>query len=248
MKNLKSTLALAILAVVATACGPKGSTVETSEAKEVASTVDAKAIAVNTDNSVVTWIGSKPAGKHNGTIAITGGEVMVNGSEIVGGSFNIDINSLVVLDLPADSEYNGKLKGHLMSADFFDAANFPTASFEVTGVSAFNAAELTADKAQYETENKPASLSEILVENPTHFISGNLTMRGTTKNITFPARVEMNNGTIKAVANFNIDRTEWGLMYGNEASIADKAKDSFVYDTVNVGFELEAGTTSGVTE
>lgn len=248
MKNLKSTIALAILAVVATACGPKGNTVETSEAKEVASTVDAKAVAVNTENSVVTWIGSKPAGKHNGTIAITGGEVMLNGSEIVGGSFNIDINSLVVLDLPADSEYNGKLKGHLMSADFFDAGNFPTATFEVTGVSAFNAAELAADKAQYETENKPASLSEILVENPTHFISGNLTMRGTTKNITFPARVEMNNGTIKAVANFNIDRTEWGLMYGNEASIADKAKDSFVYDTVNVGFELEAGTTTGATE
>lgn len=244
MKFLKSTLAVALLALFAVACGPKGSTVETSEAKEVASIDNATAIAVNTANSVVTWIGSKPAGKHNGTIAITNGEVMVNANEIVGGSFTIDINSLVVLDMPAESEYNGKLKGHLMSADFFDAENHPTATFEVTAVSAFNASGLEADKAQYETENKPSALSEIMVENPTHFISGNLTMRGTTKNITFPARVEMNNGSVTATANFNIDRTEWGLMYGNEASIADKAKDSFVYDTVNVGFVLEAGTYS----
>ena len=72
MKNLKSTLAIAALAVFAVACGPKGQTVETSEAKEVASANDATAVAVNTANSVITWIGSKPAGKHNGTIAITG--------------------------------------------------------------------------------------------------------------------------------------------------------------------------------
>ena len=244
MKNLKSTLAIAALAVFAVACGPKGQTVETSEAKEVASANDATAVAVNTANSVITWIGSKPAGKHNGTIAITGGEILTNDSEIVGGSFTIDINSLVVLDMPAESEYNAKLKGHLLSADFFDAANHPTASFEVTSVAPFNAAEVEADKEQYETENKPSALSEIMVSNPTHFISGNLTMRGTTKNITFPAYVSIVDGKIVAKANFNIDRTEWGFMYGNEASIADKAKDSFVYDTVNVGFELEAGTVS----
>ncbi|WP_420387183.1 YceI family protein [Roseivirga sp.] len=244
MKILKSTLGIAMLALLAVACGPKGETVETSEAKEVASVADAVAIPVNTANSQITWIGSKPAGKHNGTIAITNGEIMKSGSEIVGGSFTIDINSLVVLDLPAESEYNGKLKGHLMSADFFDAANHPTASFEVTSVKPYTASGLEADKEQYDTENKPAGLSEIMVENPTHFISGNLTMRGTTKNITFPAHVSMNNGKIMAKANFNIDRTEWGLMYGNEASIADKAKDSFVYDTVNVGFVLEAANDS----
>lgn len=244
MKFLKSTLALSFLAVFAVACGPKGNTVETSEAKEVASTDDATSVAVNTGSSMVTWIGSKPTGKHNGTIGITNGEVLVNGSDIVGGSFTIDINSLTVLDLPADSEWNAKLKGHLMSADFFDAENFGTASFEVTDVKAFNQADVMADKDQYDTEFKPAALSEIMVENPTHFISGNLTMRGTTKNITFPAHVEMNNGAIKAIANFNINRDDWGLSYKSEASFADKAKDEMIYDTVNVGFELEAGNSS----
>lgn len=49
---------------------------------------------------------------------------------------------------------------------------------------------------------------------------------------------------LKALANFNINRTDWGLMYGDEASVADKAKDQFIYNTVNVGFTLEAGTGS----
>ena len=241
MKNLKSILGLAMLSVAVLACGPKGQTVETSDAKEVASSEQAQTVAVNTQKSKVTWIGSKPAGKHNGTIAITGGEVMVEGDAVVGGNFTIDINSLTVLDIPADQKGNSDLKGHLMSPDFFDAANHPTASFEITGAEVFNASNVEADKEEFATEFAPSKLSEVMIDNPTHFISGNLTMRGVTKNITFPARVTLEKGTIKAAANFNIDRTEWKLMYGDEASAIDKAKDKFVYNTVNVGFVLEAG-------
>ncbi len=241
MKNFKAILGLAMLSVAVLACGPKGQTVETSEAKEVATNTEAESVAVNTEASIVTWIGSKPAGKHNGTIAITSGSVDVKGDAVVGGNFTIDINSLSVLDIPADNENNAKLKGHLMSDGFFDASNFPTASFEITGAQVYNAGSLESDKEEFDTENKPAALSQIMIDSPTHFISGNLTMRGVTKNITFPARVTLENGVIKAAANFNIDRTEWNLMYGNEASVVDKAKDNFVYDTVNVGFTLEAG-------
>ena len=244
MKFLKSTLALSLLAVFAVACGSKSNTVETSEAKEVASADDATAITVNTQNSMVTWIGSKPTGKHNGSISIADGEVMVNNSEIVGGNFTIDITSLKALDMEEGTDGYNNLVGHLMSPDFFDAENHPTATFEVTEVKPFSAANLSADKDEYDSENKPAALSEVMVENPTHFISGNLTMRGTTKNITFPAHVEMNNGVIKAKANFNIDRTAWGLSYNTEANFVDQAKDKMIYDTVNVGFELEAGNTS----
>ncbi|MFT6826744.1 MAG: polyisoprenoid-binding protein YceI [Roseivirga sp.] len=244
MKTLKSTLALIALVIFAASCGPKGSTVETSDAKEVASATEATSLAVNTESSVLTWIGSRPAGKHNGTIGITTGEIQVNGNEIVAGNFVIDITTLTDLDMPADNENNAKLVGHLMSADFFDAANYATATFEVTSVAVFNSAEVAADNDEFMTENAPAKTSEVMVANPTHFISGNLTMRGTTKNITFPASVTIENGVVKAVANFNINRTDWGLMYGDEAGAVDKAKDSFIYNTVTVGFELEAGTSA----
>lgn len=233
------------LATLVFACGPKGSTVETSEAKAVASAESATTVAVNTDASKLTWVGSKPGGQHNGTIDITAGEISVKGTEIVAGKFTINIKSLKDVDM-AGSESAGKLEGHLMSADFFDQANFPEATFEVTGVASFNAANLEADKDEFKTDYAPAKLSEILVANPTHFISGNLTMRGTTKNITFPASVSLNDGTVKAVAKFNINRTDWGLMYGDEATAVDKAKDKFLYNTVQVGFELEAGTGSAL--
>lgn len=246
MKILKSTLALALLAVVVLSCGSNGKTVETSDAKAVKANAEATALPVATTKSEVTWIGSKPAGKHNGTISITEGNVLVDGDKVVGGTFTMDINSLTVLDLPADSEYNAKLKGHLLAADFFDAANHPTATFEITDVKPFAQAELTADKSEFDTEFAPATLSEVMVENPTHFVSGNLTMRGTTKNITFPASINSENGQVKAVANFNIDRTDWKLMYGDEASVADKAKDEFIYNTVNVGFSLETGASAAL--
>ena len=246
MKFLKSTFAIIAAASLVFACGPKGSTVETSDAKAVATSEEATSVTVNTETSHVTWIGSKPAGKHNGTIGISAGEISVKGTEIVAGKFTIDITSLKSLDMEETSGSYGKLVGHLMSPDFFDAANHPEATFEVTGVSGFEQASLEADKEEFATDYTPATLSEILVDNPTHFISGNLTMRGTTKNITFPAAVSIENGVIKAKANFNIDRTEWGLMYGDEAGAADKAKDKFIYNTVNVGFELEAGNSASM--
>lgn len=246
MKNLKLILGLTLVASVTWACGPKGDTVETSDAKSVASSEEATAVAVNTDNSQVTWIGSKPAGKHNGTISITGGDVLIKDNTVVGGNFDIDITSLVVLDMPADSKGNANLRGHLMSADFFEAENFPTASFEITGAETFNSNSLVADLDEPATDNTPASLSDVMVDEPTHIISGNLTMRGTTKNISFPAWVSLENGVIKAIANFNIDRTEWGLKFKERASLAEKLKDDFIYNTVNVGFEIEAGTQSSM--
>tara|TARA_R110000796_G_scaffold77585_2_gene173466 strand:- start:42892 stop:43629 length:738 start_codon:yes stop_codon:yes gene_type:complete len=241
MKTLKSTLAIVAAVLFVAACGPKEKTVETSDAKAVASSESATALAINTESSIITWIGSKPAGKHNGTIKLTAGEIGLSDNQIVSGNFTIDISSLKNLDM-AGSKGATDLETHLMSNEFFDEATYPEATFELTGVTAYMAENLEADKEEFETEFTPATLSEVMVENPTHFISGNLTMRGTTKNITFPASVSITDGVVKAIANFNIDRTEWNLTYGDEASAVDKAKDKFLYNTVNVGFELEAGT------
>jgi accessory colonization factor AcfC len=64
-------------------------------------------------------------------------------------------------------------------------------------------------------------------------------MRENTKNIKFPAAVSASNGSVNAKAGFNINRTEWGLSYGDEAGAVDKAQDRFIYNTVNVGFDIK---------
>ncbi|GGF16944.1 YceI family protein [Echinicola rosea] len=239
MKSIKTTGLLLASALLMVACGQKSETVETSEAQEVAEATGTT-VAVDPAASAVSWTGFKPAGKHFGTIPVTAGEITIEGDAITSGNFTFDIAALEIGDMEEGSENYGKLHGHLQSPDFFDAANHPTATFEVTAVEPFTADATIEDKEEFETEFTPNSLSEQMVENPTHWISGNLTMRGTTKNIKFPAAVSLNNGVVSAKAGFNIDRTDWGLTYSDESSVADKAKDKFIYNTVNVGFEIKA--------
>ncbi len=246
MKKLKFLSLLALPLLIAS-CGPKseGTDAEVSEAKEVEETSAAAAsYAIDTDNSMVTWIGSKPVGKHNGSIPVSTGSIQVEGGNIVGGTITINIADLQNEDLASDSTQKAKLEGHLLSPDFFAAEEFPTAEFVVTSVEAYSATEAIEDKEEIDFEYKPAAASEHIVEAPTHKITGNLTMRGTTLSISFPAKVSITEAGITAAAKFNIDRTRWGLKYGEEASITDKAKDQFIYNTVNVGFELAANAES----
>jgi hypothetical protein len=50
----------------------------------------------------------------------------------------------------------------------------------------------------------------------------------------------MENGAVMAKAGFNIDRTTWGLAYGDESTALDKAKDQFIYNTVSLELDLRA--------
>jgi len=241
MKKLKF-LTLLLSTVLFWACNPKseGTDAEVSEAKEVEEVASAQEFALNTTSSTVSWIGSKPTGKHDGSIPITDGKISVEGDKIVGGNILMNINDIKNSDLVEKADMQTKLVGHLKSADFFDAENHPTAEFVITSVSPFNPAEDVKVSEEFESEYKPATAEEHRVASPTHKVTGNLTMRGKTLSISFPANVQMDGSKVTAKAKFNIDRTMWGLMYNDEASVVDKAKDKFIYNTVNVGFNIVA--------
>jgi polyisoprenoid-binding protein YceI len=238
MKLLQKTGLFLAAAMMSIACGGPSDTVETTDAQDVAVGSGAT-LAVDASTSKINWTGYKPAGKHWGYIPMKDGEVIVEGENLTGARFVFDITSLKIEDMEESNENYPKLWGHLQSDDFFDAGNFPEAVFELTGVEPFSSGTIE-DKDEFETEFTPASASELAADNPTHWISGNLTMRGTTKNIKFPARVSVANGSVTAKAGFNIDRTAWGLAYGDESNAIDKAKDQFIYNTVSVEFDIKA--------
>lgn len=249
---MKSTffraLALVIPVLFFSSCNqtPKGQSAEVGDAKEVAVIEKtAEVYDVDVAQSVVTWIGSKPTGQHNGTISLTEGTLGVIDGKISGGSFIIDIQSLENNDLEKGSEPYTKLTNHLMSDDFFAAKQFPTATFELVEVVPFDTSIAINSTKQFESDYTPATTSEFMVANPTHYITGNLTMRGITKSVKFPADIMININSIKAEAKFNINRTDWNLRYQDEASVADKTKDKFIYNTVNVGFSLSAVKAEG---
>lgn len=71
-------------------------------------------------------------------------------------------------------------------------------------------------------------------------ITGDLTMHGITKSVTFPAKVSMVGGKATATASIPVDRTDFGVKYGSKKffdSIGDKAID----DVFNLDITLVAG-------
>jgi polyisoprenoid-binding protein YceI len=114
---------------------------------------------------------------------------------------------------------DNKLKPHLLSGDFFDMENF-TSQFEITNVEPY----------------KPKDNEKSLVEGANFMISGNLQIKSVTKNITFPARIDPDGTRLQAKANFDIDRRQWQMNYGNDKTLGDK----FISETVNITFLLQA--------
>lgn len=238
MKLLQKTSLFIATAIVAVSCGAPSDTVETTDAQEIVETVGST-LTIDTSSSKVDWRGYKPAGQHDGFIPVTSGELVIDGEAITGGKFVFDITGLKIQDIEESDDSYEKLFSHLQSNDFFDAENYPEAMFEVTSINTYSKGDQIVDNEEFLTENTPKKASELITETPTHWISGNLTMRGTTKNIKFPALVGINDGVVSAQAGFNIDRTNWGLMYGDESTATDKAKDKFIYNTVTINFDIK---------
>ena len=168
--------------------------------------------AIDVDNSIVNWKGFKPTGEHFGTISITEGFLEINQGVLVGGSFAFDMNTIVDTDMPADNQYNAKLVGHLKSADFFDVAKYPTATFVITSV-----------------KKADGSLS----------ISGDLTIKDVTKNITFTASFSNTDGvsTFKS-EKFMVNRADYNVTYKSKSFFND-LKDKFINDEFEILFEVK---------
>jgi polyisoprenoid-binding protein YceI len=172
------------------------------------------------------------SGYHNGTVNIKKGELTINNGAVTAGNFVMDMPTIVASGPENVSEENSqKLTGHLRSKDFFDVEKFPEATFVITDVKPFSGTVEDRDDARQE------KLKKYRVTDPTHKISGNLTMRGETKNIEFPARITVNNNTAEATAKFNIDRKDWGLVYPGQP-------DDLIRDEIHLGIYLRA-TKSG---
>lgn len=138
MKNLIFTiLAFSTIAMFSCQNAPKGEKAVTGAAQKVASAAAAKNYNVDSAASKIGWTGSKLAGKHMGTLDVNAGTVQVKDGKVVGGSFNINMNSLTCTDLKA-GEGKEDLEGHLKNEDFFDTAKFPNSTFSITKVEGGN--------------------------------------------------------------------------------------------------------------
>lgn len=211
MKYLSLFAIAGILLMASCAKAPKSQKAEAGDA-EKEQTKTGATYALDAAKTAVKWIGTKVTGKHDGTIKVKEGKLITQGNELVGGEFIIDMNTIECLDLQAGK---GKedLEKHLKSPDFFDVGKYPTAKLVITEVK-------KEPNGQY-----------------SHKIKANLTMKDVTKSIEFGANVTVNENTVSAVSNFNIDRTQWGVTYEGK-------KDNLIRKEVNFDINLTANKAS----
>lgn len=196
---------------------PKGDQTKITDEQETTEANGASFI-VDTAASSIRFTGHGVGKNHPGKFKLSSGSVAVANDQITGGQFTINIQSL---DLEQkETMFQEKLRPHLLSGDFFNSEKFGTAKFEITKVEPY----------------KPNSKDTSLVEGANFNVSGNFTLKDVTKNITFPARIDLDESTIKAEANFDIDRRQWQMNYGNDKTLGDK----FISETVNIELDLQA--------
>jgi len=167
---------------------------------------------VNKTESTVTWHASKVTGSHYGKVPLSDGKLDYANGKITGGSFEMDMSNLTVEDL-TDAGSNEKLTGHLKSDDFFSVAKFPKAMMKITNVK-------TTDGKTYE-------------------ITANLTIKGITTPVTFPATLAMVNGKMVTTAEIKFDRTKYDIKYRSGSYFEDLA-DKLIYDEVKLDVKLVA--------
>jgi len=130
--------------------------------------------------SSIGFVGRKVTLDHEGSFADFTGSVSIDEGRSASVNFTVKMASVVV-----EPE---KLRGHLMSADFFDVEKHPAATFKSTAI----------------TES---------AEGGTHTVTGDLTLRGVTRKISFPATLKAEGATAHGMSEFKINRKDFGIVY-----------------------------------
>jgi polyisoprenoid-binding protein YceI len=98
----------------------------------------------------------------------------------------IEAGNKVVIDMTSIEADNARLTGHLKSKDFFNVSEIPTAIFETISI---------AENATNST------------------VTGNLTLHGVTKQISFPATIRVSDEVVEVAAEFFINRFDFDIKY-----------------------------------
>lgn len=167
---------------------------------------------IDNQKSKLTWVGKKVTGEHTGNIKISDGKFTTDGKTVTGGSFDIDMNSITCTDL-TDPGYNEKLVGHLKADDFFGTDKYPKSTFVISKIT-------NTSKDQYN-------------------VKGNLTIKGITKEVEFPATIQVVGNQVKAKAKIVVDRTKYEIKYGS-GSFFDGLGDKAISDEFELNVDLVA--------
>lgn len=183
-----------------------------------ASSIDSvQSVQIDFSASSVQWKGFKPGGSHEGTLPVSDGKLDIRDGVLHGGYVVLRLDSLTVEDLSPEKGGN-KLKEHLLSEDFFDAAKWPEVRFKLTNIPA----------------------EGVVLKDLTE-LKGNLTLKDVTKNITIPLAsivCDPKDATYAVSSKaFTINRADWNVRYGSKSFFTGLG-DNFINDEIELSFLL----------
>ncbi|MRG45696.1 YceI family protein [Chitinophaga sp. SYP-B3965] len=166
---------------------------------------------IDTKESVITWKGSMllSSEEHIGYVHISKGELMIEEGQLMGGTAEIDMNTIEY----KDKKNKNTPVNHLKSPDYFDVEKFPTSAIAITRVTSVSGKSIK--------------------------VTGNLTIRGNTHPVTFPAEMEVKDGIVEANGKVIIDRTDWGIRY-RSGKFYDNLADQAVSDDIEFDIKIVA--------
>lgn len=220
---MKKQLFVAVLGLVlATSCKKESNANEAviteAEAPKPAAAASERYVA-DTLVSNINWTGTKPTGRHTGTIRLTDGILFVKNGQLETGKFTINMRSITVTD-PKEGKNKTNLENHLKGLGdktnedhFFNTNKYPKGTFEITNLT--NANNRT-------------------------MIEGNLTLKDITKNITFPAIVNINDSLVIINSeSFKINRILWNINYNSKSAI-ENLGNQYIDDTIELKVSVTA--------
>ncbi len=131
----------------------------------IGTTVCAQTKKVDVSGSKINWVGSAISHNHKGTIDLKDGNLVFKGAKLIGGNFNVDMNTIIVTDIDVDHGKT-KLEGHLKAEDFFGTAKNPNATlvFKSIGVKSKNTYTVVADLT-IKSITKPVTFDMVVSNN-----------------------------------------------------------------------------------
>ena len=180
---------------------PPKEAVPASQAADDATTGVTGTLALSPQNTTIAFLGEKLVGNHHGEFKAFSGTVSFKNGDPVTAKVKVKID---MSSVKTDEE---KLDGHLKSPDFFDVAKFPDGTFVSTGITKGGA------------------------DNATHTINGNLTLRGVTKAIAIPAKIEVSEKKVAVTGDVVINRQDFGISFPG-------MPDNLIKDNVSISLKI----------
>jgi len=153
-------------------------------------------LVISPENSKVDFVAAKITRSHNGSFKQFAGQIDLAAKSLPDSRVTIDIETASV------ETDEAQLTGHLKTADFFDIARFPKATFVSTKI-------------------EPGATGS-----DAYTVTGNFDLHGVKKSISFPATIKVTPDSVSVAAEFAINRKDFEIVYAGKAD--DLIRDGVV--------------------